>query len=105
MRQHHTLEFKFQVVPEVLKEERTVNEIATVYQLYPSLITIWRSEYLERVAKAILPESDEYDRPKAELDKKSAIRKSDNLPRKRNWRGKLSQQIPIRVFDGAKQIG
>ena len=60
-KQYHTPEFKFQVVLEVLKEEHTVNEIATSNQLHPNLITRWKNEFLESGAKAIFIKNKQVD--------------------------------------------
>ena len=42
-RQQYSAEFKFQVVLEVLKEEKTVSEIASSYELNPNLILSFHS--------------------------------------------------------------
>jgi transposase-like protein len=60
-RQSHTPEFKFQVILEVLKEEHTVNEIATSHQLHPNLITRWKNEFLESGAKEIFVKNKQAD--------------------------------------------
>lgn len=41
--------FKAQVVMEVLKGERTVNEIASQYQVIPSNIKTWKKQFLANV--------------------------------------------------------
>ena len=74
-RQHHTPEFKFQVVLEVLREEQTVTEIAVKHQIHPNLITRWKTEFLETGPKAVFNRSkvaDETARLKAEAEDKEA---------------------------------
>ena len=60
-RQHHTPEFKFQVVLEVLREEQTVAEIAVKHQIHPNLITRWKTEFLETGPKAVFDRSKQVD--------------------------------------------
>ena len=100
-RQHHTPEFKFQVVLEVLKEERTVNEIATAHQLHPNLITRWKSEFLESGAKAIFSrdkKADETDRLKAEFEEKEnqLYQEIGQLTTQLAWLKKKSAELPLK---------
>jgi len=41
-------EFKTKVVLELLREERTLGEIAAAYQINPNQLTKWRREFLDR---------------------------------------------------------
>jgi len=41
-------EFKTKVVLELLREERTLGEIAAEYQINPNQLTNWRREFLEK---------------------------------------------------------
>ncbi len=50
-RRNHTAEFKAQVVLELLREEKTVNELAAKHQLSPVLISRWKAEFMERAAE------------------------------------------------------
>jgi transposase len=47
-RNRYTAEFKTKVVLEVLREEQTVNEIASKHELNPIMISRWKAEFLER---------------------------------------------------------
>jgi transposase-like protein len=42
-----TPEFKFKVILEVLKEDKTLNQIASEYKLIPSQLSLWKKEFLE----------------------------------------------------------
>ena len=75
IRQHHAPEFKFQVVLEVLREEQTVAEIAVKHQIHPTLITRWKTEFLETGPKAVFDRSkqvDETARLKLEAEEKES---------------------------------
>ena len=47
-RRQYTSEFKVKLVLELLREEKTVGELAAHYQINPNQITRWRSEFLEK---------------------------------------------------------
>ena len=100
-RQQHTPEFKFQIVLEVLREERTVAEIATSHQLHPNLVTRWKSEFLESGAKAIFARSkkaDEADKLKAEFEEKEAqlYQEIGQLTTQLTWLKKKSEGISFK---------
>lgn len=46
-RQNYNTEFKKKVALEVIKERKTIQEIAAEYQVAPSQVTRWREELLE----------------------------------------------------------
>ncbi|HEU5377704.1 MAG TPA: transposase [Ktedonobacteraceae bacterium] len=43
MRKHHTASFKAQVVQELLKEEKTIAQIAAEYEVHPTQLRRWKS--------------------------------------------------------------
>ena len=56
--------FKTKVVLEVLQERDTVQEIARKYELHPSQISTWKSQFVSNASSVF-----EKDTPKAEDDK------------------------------------
>lgn len=42
MRRNHTPAFKAQVVQELLKEEKTISQLAAAHGLHPNLLVRWR---------------------------------------------------------------
>jgi len=42
MRKNYRPEFKAKVVREILKEEKTLSQIAAVYEIHPNLAAQWR---------------------------------------------------------------
>ena len=44
--------FKTQVALEAIKEQRTVHEIAEVYELHPNQVTHWKKAFLEQASTA-----------------------------------------------------
>ena len=47
-RTQHTSETKLKVVLEVLREEQTVNEIASKYGIHPNMVARWKQEFFEK---------------------------------------------------------
>ena len=50
-RQKHSPEFKAKVVLEALKEQKTLSELAQIYQVHPNQITLWKKEFLENASQ------------------------------------------------------
>jgi putative transposase len=42
MRKHHSSAFKAQVVRELLKEEKSISQLATEYDVHPNQLYRWR---------------------------------------------------------------
>lgn len=47
MRKHYTTAFKAKVVQELLKEEKTLAQIASEYEVHPTQLKNWRAVALE----------------------------------------------------------
>ena len=100
-RQQYSAEFKFQVVLEVLKEERTLSEIASSYQLHPNLVTRWKSEFLESGAKAIFARDKKIDEVavmQAEFNEKESqlYQEIGQLTTQLTWLKKKSEGIAFK---------
>ncbi len=59
MRKSYSAEFKAQVVKEVLKEERTLNEIASEYGIHPNMVRQWRDKALGALPGVFSRKGDE----------------------------------------------
>jgi transposase len=51
-RRRFTAEFKADVAPEAISEERTISDLVTKHQLHPNQITQWKRQAIENLAKA-----------------------------------------------------
>jgi putative transposase len=69
-RNRYTSEFKTKVVLEVLREEQTVNEIASKYELSPVMIGRWKAEFLERASMVFEKKTGEADKVRKEFESK-----------------------------------
>lgn len=69
-RNRYTSQFKTKVVLEVLREEQTVNEIASKYELSPVMISRWKAEFLERASSVFEKKVSETEKVKKEYEAK-----------------------------------
>src|SRR5205814_10313394 len=59
MRKQYSAEFKAQVVKEVLKEEKTLGEIASEYGVHPNMVRQWRDKALASLPRVFSRRGDE----------------------------------------------
>jgi len=71
-RREHNAQFKFRVALEAAKEQKTINELASEYQVHPTLVREWKKQLVsggvsvfERGGK--VPAKKEAGVPEAEL--------------------------------------
>lgn len=50
-RTRYSQEFKAKVAIEALKEQKTLNEIASLFQIHPNQVTKWKSQLIEESGK------------------------------------------------------
>lgn len=55
LRRHHSPEFKFKVALEAVKDQKTVNEIASAFALHPNQVSTWKHALLETGAGVFRP--------------------------------------------------
>lgn len=74
-RNNYTAEFKSKVVLELLREEKTVSQVATEYGVHPNLISRWKAEFIKKMPAVFSKEVatdkllKEHDAEKEELIK------------------------------------
>ena len=69
MRKRYSAEFKARVVLELLREERPLSEVASAYEVHPSMLHRWREAALADLPK-LFSELSKRDAEKAEYEKK-----------------------------------
>ena len=70
-RRTFSADFKAKVAIEAIKEEKTVSELAQIYQVHPNLIGLWKKEFLSNAGKAFTAneyEAEELNRLEKEND-------------------------------------
>jgi len=91
-RRHYTPEQKAKIVIEVLREEKTLNEIAAEYEIHPNQLSRWKAEFLKNAAKAFNKETDEVEKVKQsyEQDKEELLKQLGQLSYENAWLKKKS---------------
>ena len=51
MRKSYTAEFKSKVALEAVKEESTISEIASKYEIHPNMVINWKRQFIENASK------------------------------------------------------
>lgn len=70
MRKTYTGKFKAAVVLEILKEEKTISQIASHYEIHPSQLSKWKREAINGLAK-VLEDGRKNDKEKEVFEKKT----------------------------------
>lgn len=68
-RKRYTSELKSQIVLEVLKEEKTMSEIASSHGIHVNQIRQWRNAFLEQMPLVFEKENKKSDKMKADYEK------------------------------------
>ena len=58
MRKRYSAEFKARVVLDVLKEEKSITQLASEYGVHPNLLHNWRRSALERLPRIFSGDDD-----------------------------------------------
>ena len=69
MRKRYSSDFKVRVVMEVLKEEKTVSQVASEYDVHPNQISNWKSLLLSGLPSVFEKDSSKASISKADYEK------------------------------------
>jgi|ERR1043166_5998730 putative transposase len=69
-RKQYSAAFKVKVVLEMLKEEKTVAEISSIYEVHATMLHAWRREFLEKAAEIFADKRKE----KSERDQEALVK-------------------------------
>jgi transposase len=83
-RKQHSKEFKAKVALEALKGQKTVNEIASEYEVHPSQINTWKKRALEALPEAFNRGQDR-DAAQHEAEKDRLYRQVGKLQMEVDW--------------------
>lgn len=86
---------KAKIVLEVLREESTLNEIATNYGVSPQLISRWKVEFIENMPAVFDKKKTEIEQMKKEhsVEKEDLINQIGQLTVDLTWLKKKQEQI------------
>ena len=76
-RRKYTSEFKVKIILEVLREEQTLSEIASKYEINPNQLATWKREFLEKVPKVF--EESKNDRERRRIEREVADKEARML--------------------------
>jgi len=90
-----TPEFKTKAVLEVLKEEKTLSEIASMYNVHPNLLRGWKKEFLEKASSVFEDGKPPKNKRQEEIAAEHAqmLETIGQLTLERDWLKKKSVEI------------
>jgi len=68
MSKRYTAEFKASVAIEAIKEQRSINEIASEYGIHPEMVRRWKREFLQNSYKVFSKNADKEKRLEKKID-------------------------------------
>ncbi len=91
-RRNYTPQEKTKIVLEVLREEKTLSQIAAEYQVHPNVISRWKAEFLNNADKVFSKETDKVEkiRQAYEQEKDELLRQIGQLSYEVSWLKKKS---------------
>lgn len=94
-RRTFTPELKAQIVLEVLREERTLNEIAAEYEVHPNQLSRWKAEFIKNAGKVFSKQVDEVEKVKQshEKEKDELLKQIGQLSYEVTWLKKKSGRL------------
>lgn len=94
-RRNFTPEEKAKMVIEVLREEKTLNEIAAEHEVHPNQLSRWKAEFLCNASRAFNKETDEVEKVKQSFDKEKdeLLRQIGQLSYEVSWLKKKSGRL------------
>jgi transposase-like protein len=95
-RTHYTAEFKAKVVKEMLKEEKTVGQLAAEYEVHTNLLYRWRDQVLaglpglfsEKAAQELAEKGAQWQQ-----EREALYAEIGRLTTQLTWLGKKSRQV------------
>jgi len=94
-RRNYSSKFKSDLVIELLKGEKSINELASENSIQPNLLRKWKSEFLEKAALVFDDTREEKVKEKLELERREKAeyqRKVGQLTMQVDWLKKKSEE-------------
>lgn len=88
-------EQKAKIIIEVLREEKTLTEIAAEYEVHPNQLSRWKAEFITNASRTFNKETDEVEKVKQshEKEKDELLRQIGQLSYENAWLKKKSSQF------------
>ena len=95
-RRTFSAEFKAKVAMEAMKEQETINQIASRYDVLPVQVSQWKSQLMKRLPEAFKGGRQGKDPQEDwERERKQFYQKIGQLEMERDWLKKKSEQLGI----------
>ena len=91
-KRNFTAEQKANIIIEVLREEKTLSQIAAEYEIHPNQLSWWKAEFLNNASKVFSKETDEAEKARQihEKEKDELLRQIGQLSYEVTWLKKKS---------------
>ncbi len=93
LRTRYDKEFKAKVALEAVKGEKTMQEIAMLYQVHPNLVALWKKQLQEHAATLFEKEGKEHDKEEAARKEEELYRQIGQLRVENEWLKKNYQRV------------
>lgn len=70
IRKQYPAEIKAKIVLEILKEEKSISQIASEYGIHPSVLNRWKNTAVEKLPSLFTDETKSIENMKSEYEKK-----------------------------------
>ena len=94
MRMHDSA-FKAKVAFEAAKGEKTISEIASIYEVHPNQVSAWKKEFLERLPE-IFNDTSSKDKKANEIKEERYLKQIGQLSVEVEWLKKKCKQLGIK---------
>ena len=94
MRMHDSA-FKAKVAFEAAKEEKTIAEIASIYEVHPNQVSAWKKEFLERLPE-IFNDTSPKEKKANEIKEERYLKQIGQLSVEVEWLKKKCKQLGIK---------
>jgi len=93
MRKSYTAEFKARVALEAIKEESTIAEIASKYEVHPNQVTTWKKNFIENSAQLFIDKRTKKAKKHAEVKEERLYKTIGKLQVENEFLRKKYKQI------------
>jgi len=70
MRRNHPPEFKAKVVLEILREEKSISELASEHGIHPNVLQRWKNDAVQNLAQLFVDDRKDITKMKNEYERK-----------------------------------